>query len=108
MNRESGESRSVGATNVSRYNQNPVLTKDGTKILFLAGTEWNAGSRAIYSLWEVKADGSDVKQLADSSLFTRPAEWKPNRYEQPKTEQCRAHGGRHLVFTNGKSTRRPR
>lgn len=66
-----GSQEALGVTTVSRYNQNPVLTNDG-RILFLAGTEWNSGSRPIFSLWSVNADGTEPKQLAGSALFTNP------------------------------------
>jgi Tol biopolymer transport system component len=78
-NLQTGESKSVGAAKVSRYNQNPVMTADGARILFLAGTQWNGGSRPIFSLWQVNADGTDAQQLADSSLFTSPEKWNESR-----------------------------
>ncbi len=69
-----GPQEPLGVTTVSRYNQNPVLTNDG-RVLFLAGTGWNSGSRPIFSLWSVNSDGTEPKQLAGSALFTKPLEW---------------------------------
>ena len=66
MNRQSEETRSLGVMKVSPYNQKPIITDDGTAVLFLAGREWNAGGRAVFSLWRINADGSEAKQLADS------------------------------------------
>jgi Tol biopolymer transport system component len=71
----SGRSKALGATSVSRYNQQPVFTPDGRRILFLAGTEWNSGSRAIFSLWSIDLDGKNAKEIADSQLFTDPRKW---------------------------------
>jgi len=53
-----------------------VITAERKKILFLAGTEWNAGSRPIFSLWSMDIDGGNAKQVADSGLFTDPDNWK--------------------------------
>lgn len=77
MNRDGTVPVPLGITTVSRYNQQPVFTPDGKSVMFLAGTEFNAGSRAIFSLWQVGADGKDPRRLADSGLFTKPMEWKP-------------------------------
>ena len=63
-------------TGISRYNQRPVFTPDGSRILFLAGTEWNASSRPIFSLWQVDADGKGARRIAESGLFTDPLRWK--------------------------------
>lgn len=76
MDRQNGEPRSLGATRISQFNQNPVITADGTEILFLAGTEWNSSSRPIFSLWSMKMNGSNAKQIANSELFTDPINWK--------------------------------
>lgn len=78
MDRQNGNSRALAATQISRYNQDPVITADGKKILFLAGTEWNASSRPIFSLWSMDIDGGNAKQVADSGLFTDPMNWRPN------------------------------
>lgn len=78
MDRQNGNSRSLKATQISRFNQHPVFTPDGKRILFLAGTEWNAGSRPIFSLWSVDTDGKNEKQIATSGLFTDPLKWLPN------------------------------
>ncbi|HRX79920.1 MAG TPA: hypothetical protein P5307_12705 [Pirellulaceae bacterium] len=69
-----GPQTTLGVTTVSQHNQNPVVTNDG-RILFLAGTAWNSGSRPIFSLWSVNVDGTATKQLAGSALFTNPLEW---------------------------------
>jgi len=71
--------KSLGVTNVSRYNQDPTFMPDGTSLLFLAGREWNAGSRPIFSLWKVDTDGKNPRCIAESTLFTHPLRWKPNR-----------------------------
>lgn len=78
-----GHEKALGVTAVSRYNKNPVLTNDG-RILFLAGTAWNSGSRPIFSLWSVKTDGTSSRQLAGSDLFTDPQRWA---LRQNATEQ---------------------
>ena len=78
MDRQNGRSRSLAATKISRCNQDPVITPDGKGILFLAGTEWNASSRPIFSLWSMDIDGGNAKQVADSGLFTDPTSWRPN------------------------------
>lgn len=66
----------------SRYNRYPDFFPDGQQLVFLAGTEFNAGSRPIYSLWQVSLDGQ-TKELAPSGLFTTPTNWMP----QQKAEQ---------------------
>jgi Tol biopolymer transport system component len=77
MNRDGTEPPPLGVTSVSCYNGQPVFTPDGKSVMFLAGTEHNVGGRAIYSLWQVGADGKDPRRIADSDLFTKPMEWKP-------------------------------
>jgi Tol biopolymer transport system component len=77
MDGDSKKPRSLGAISASRYNGNPVITRDGATVYFLAGTEQNGAVRSIYSLWSVNYDGSDMRQFADSSLFTTPASWLP-------------------------------
>jgi hypothetical protein len=81
-----GSQESLGVTTVSRYNQNPVLMKEGT-ILFLAGTDWNSGSRPIFSLWSVNTDGTGPKQLADSTLFSSPLEWEEQQNATEQTDE---------------------
>src|SRR5690606_32585449 len=56
------------------YNRYPDFFPDGDRILFLAGMDWNAGSRPIYSLWEVSLAGATT-EIASSDLFTNPANW---------------------------------
>jgi len=70
----------VGAK--SRYNRYPDFFPDGQHIVFLAGTEFNAGSRAIYSLWQVSLNGQ-TKELAPSGLFTTPTNWLPSEDAEP-------------------------
>ena len=71
-------------TTVSRYNQQPVFLPDGKSILFLAGTERNASSRYIFSLWKVELDGSKPIRIAESKLFTDPLHWPtPSDSVQP-------------------------
>ena len=77
MDGDSKKPRSLGAISASRYNGNPVITRDGATVYFLAGTEKNGAVRSIYSLWSVNYDGSNMRQFADSSLFTTPASWLP-------------------------------
>lgn len=77
LDRQTGKSRSLMATKISQYNQAPVITGGGKQLLFLASTEWNAGSRPIFSLWSMNIDGENAKQVADSGLFTDPIDWTP-------------------------------
>jgi Tol biopolymer transport system component len=77
MNRDGTDLKPLGITTISSYNGNAVLTPDGKHVLFLAGTESGPGNRAIYSLWQVNADGKDPRCLADSGLFSHPLRWKP-------------------------------
>lgn len=60
--------------NKSRYNRYPDFFPDGSRILFLAGTEFNAGNRPIYSLWQVSLAGQ-TNVIASSKLFTDPEHW---------------------------------
>jgi len=69
--------RPLKVTGISKYNQGPVFTPDGRRVLFLAGTEWNASSRPIFSLWAVGTDGKNARRIADSGVFTNPLGWKP-------------------------------
>jgi Tol biopolymer transport system component len=69
--------RSLSVTKVSRYNRKPVLLPDSKGVIFLAGTERNAYSRPIFSLWQVDVDGKNARRIADSGLFTDPQHWKP-------------------------------
>ena len=71
------DQRPLGMTTVSPYNQHPVFLPDGKSILFLAGTERNASSRYIFSLWKVGLDGSKPSRIAESKLFTNPLHWSP-------------------------------
>ena len=74
-----GVPKSLGATAISRYNQYPTFLPGGRGVLFLAGQEWNEGSRPIFSLWMINTDGSNPHRIAESTLFTDPLRWKPNR-----------------------------
>lgn len=69
------DARPLGLTGVSRYNQQPVFLPESKGILFLAGTESNASSRPIFSLWKVGLDGSKPVRIAESKLFTDPLHW---------------------------------
>ena len=68
---------SLKVTRTSGYNQQPRYLPDGKSVLYLAGTEYNAGNRPIFSLWQVNTDGSKAHQVADSGLFTAPLTWQP-------------------------------
>lgn len=70
----------LNITGISGYNENPVFLPNGKSVLFLAGTEKNAASRPIYSLWQVGVDGRGAHRIAGSGLFTDPLTWKPNKY----------------------------
>lgn len=71
-----GKPHALNITGISKYNQQPVFTPDGDHVMFLAGTEENAFSRPIFSLWEVGSDGSLPHRIADSGLFIHPLHWK--------------------------------
>jgi Tol biopolymer transport system component len=75
----STDAKAVNAIRFSTYNDNPTFASDGKSIYFLAGVEKNAGSRAIYSLWKVDADGKNAQEVAGSGLFTAPLKWKPKK-----------------------------
>lgn len=79
MNRDGSALTPLRVTQISRYNKHPVLFPDGKSLLFLAGREWNAESRPIFSLWKVDADGKNPRRMAESELFTNPRRWKPER-----------------------------
>jgi len=79
MDRDGTNPRPLGVTGASHYNQNPAFMPNGKSLLFLAGTESNAGNRPIYSLWRVDIDGKNPKQIADSGLFTNPIPWKAKK-----------------------------
>jgi len=66
----------------SRYNRYPDFFPDGERIIFLAGTDFNAGSRPIYSLWEVSLSGQ-TRELATSDLFTNPTNWLTPKRAEP-------------------------
>jgi Tol biopolymer transport system component len=71
--------RPLGVTAVSRFNQQPVVAPDGKGVYFLAGTEWNARNRPIYSLWRVDLAVGKPTQIAGSRLFTSPMSWSPGQ-----------------------------
>lgn len=76
--------RQLGMSAVSRYNQQPVFMPDGKSIMFLAGTEANASSRPIFSLWKAGVDGGEPTRVAESKLFTDPIHWHaPSNTVQP-------------------------
>ena len=68
--------------NKSRYNRYPDFFPDANRIVFLAGTEFNAGSRPIYSLWDVSTNGQ-TNELAPSELFTDPVTWVSEQRAEP-------------------------
>lgn len=73
----------------SRYNRYPDFFPDGQRIVFLAGTDFNAGNRPIYSLWEVSLSGQ-TRELATSDLFTNPSNWlHPKIAEPPDAPESR-------------------
>jgi len=76
MNSDGRKQTPLNITKISRYNQNPVFMPNGKSILFLASTSSNAGSRPIFSLWQVNINGSNPRQIAGSGLFTNPLTWK--------------------------------
>src|SRR5205823_1377551 len=79
-NRNGTKARPLGVTKVSPHsNSHPVFLPDGRSLLWLAGIEWNAGSRPIYSLWKVDTDGKNPRRIAESMLFTHPLQWKANQ-----------------------------
>jgi Tol biopolymer transport system component len=69
----------LNITRVGHYNDCPVFAHDGRSTYFLGGSETNAGSRAIYSLYQVGVDGRNLRKIADSGLFTDPLKWRPKR-----------------------------
>lgn len=79
MKPDGSDVRPLHVTTISHYNQQPTFLPDGKSILFLAGTESNAGARPIFSLWQVDTDGRNAREIADGSLFTDPSKWKPKR-----------------------------
>lgn len=79
MRPDGSDVRPLHVTKISHYNQQPTFLPDGKSILFLAGTESNAGARPIFSLWQVDTDGRNAREIAGSSLFTDPSKWKPKR-----------------------------
>lgn len=58
------------------YNNNPIMTPDNTRILFLTSDVERIASADFRSLWEVQADGSNPREIAGSALFTNPRSWK--------------------------------
>jgi Tol biopolymer transport system component len=74
-----GAPKPLGVTTISRYNRFPTFLPGGRSLLFLAGREWNESSRPIFSLWMVNTEGSNRHCIAESTLFTDPLRWKPNR-----------------------------
>jgi hypothetical protein len=65
----------LNVSNVSRYNGNPRFSPKGECVFFLAGTEYNWGSRALYSLWKVGIGGENVSRIANKELFNDPLKW---------------------------------
>ena len=73
----------------SRYNCYPDFFPDGNRIIFLAGTKFNRGSRPIYSLWDVTLEGQTT-EIASDDLFTNPGTWLSRQgtaqYVEPNPE----------------------
>jgi Tol biopolymer transport system component len=59
----------------------PIFTNHGDRVYFLM-EEWPKGPSGSpqSSIWTVKIDGTEQKQITDLSMFTAPLTWKP-----PKT-----------------------
>lgn len=76
MNTNGSGAKPLGAVKSWTYNSHPVLAPDGKTVFFLAGTQENAYSRPIYSLYQIKIGGAP-QRVAGSGLFTAPLKWKP-------------------------------
>jgi len=85
MSPDGTDIRPLGVTRISGYNIRPVFLPGGKGIVFLAGTESNAYSRAIFSLWQVDVDGSHARRIAESGMFTDPVHWRPGDSTPSKT-----------------------
>ena len=73
---DGGNAKALKFTDVSRYNRCPTFDADVKGLYVLAGTERNAHSRPIFSLYHVDLSGMST-QIADSELFTNPTRWMP-------------------------------
>jgi Tol biopolymer transport system component len=69
MNVADHETRPINATRISQYNQSPAISPTGREVFFLAGREWDASSRPVFSLWCIGADGRNPRCIAPSSLL---------------------------------------
>lgn len=58
-------------TQTHAYNIMPRFTPDGQHIFFMHGT--------ANELWQVDVSGSNLHQVADSTLFSDPLGWRPSR-----------------------------
>ena len=58
----------------------PVFDNSGDRVFFLM-EEWPQGLTGVpkSSIWTVKGDGTEQKQITDLSLFDAPLKWKPPR-----------------------------
>jgi TolB protein len=65
----------VRLTHENWYTTGPQFTHDGSRVLFLGDT--GSRSPARNELWEVKTDGTDLRRVADSTLFDDPLKWHP-------------------------------
>jgi len=72
MNEDGTNPTPLNVLSVSRYNQKPRFSRNGNSVFFLAGTEWNANARPLFSLWEVDADGSNHRCVASQEFFGDP------------------------------------
>jgi hypothetical protein len=68
--------RPLGVTKHSRYNRFPVFRPATNEILYLAGTEYTAGNRSLFSLYTVGIDGSKPRPIAGPQLFDAPLRWR--------------------------------
>jgi Tol biopolymer transport system component len=64
-------SNPVRVTQNRSYNQAPIFTPDGRRLLFLA----DARRSGRYELWEVETSGKNLRRVADRGLFERPLRW---------------------------------
>ena len=76
----------LGATKISRYNQNPVVVSGGQKIVFLAAREFDSSSLPIFSLWSYDTESTKISQLADRKLFDDPIGWMERERGSPQRQ----------------------
>jgi len=74
MNSDGTGTRCLGVTRLSSSNRLPVLLPGGKGVLFL-GDETHH-NQPIFGLYRVDLDGTNLRLLADSVLFTQPLQWQ--------------------------------